>query len=170
MCARWLGPATYFQPHRSYIIILEKTYQVYKIARHIGSMTRIKGIFWNFRLLMRVSQCGRLHGRESLKVVGDSFSVIEWLQGQNALQVPLLFHWMEYISMLRYSFCDISFLHIYWEQNMEANVQSKRGVSLLPGRLFFLLLINGFISQGGSFEFWLLDDCSSGFSHGFGFQ
>jgi ribonuclease HI len=62
-----------------------------------------------------------------INVLGDSRIVIDWLKGKGSLQVVTLESWKERITDLIKLFRDISFGHVYREDNQEADrYQNKR--------------------------------------------
>lgn len=57
------------------------------------------------------------------------------------------------INDLRFFFSDISFMHLYREQNLVAYVLYKRGITLCPGFMFFELRVDGIVQDAGSLAF-----------------
>jgi hypothetical protein len=60
-----------------------------------------------------------------IQVLGDSRIVIDWLKGKGLLQVVTLESSKERISDFINQFRDITFDHVYKENNQEANYLSK---------------------------------------------
>lgn len=60
---------------------------------------------------------------------------------------------MAQIMQIIPSFDDISFVHIYREQNGMVDAVSKRGMFLCFGMMTFEPLVDGSICADGSFEF-----------------
>jgi hypothetical protein len=60
-----------------------------------------------------------------LHLLGDSKIVIEWLNQKGALQVVSLERWKERIKDTLKYFRNISFAHIFREENQEADILSK---------------------------------------------
>jgi ribonuclease HI len=61
-----------------------------------------------------------------INVLGDSRIVIDWLKGKGRLQVVTLESWKERIAYPFKLFRDISFGHVYREDNQEVDHLSKQ--------------------------------------------
>jgi ribonuclease HI len=73
----------------------------------------------------------------NLLLLGDSKIVIEWLNKRGDLQAVALESWKERILETLPLFRDISFAHIYREENIEADNLSKKALSNLPRSIAF---------------------------------
>jgi ribonuclease HI len=109
------------------IMIKEQTFYKWMINCGVGSNTRAE-LMGVWALLTLAS---RLFISE-IQVLGDSRIVIDWLKGKGALQVVTLESWKEIISDLINQFRDISFDHVYREDNQEVDYLSKRALMKLP--------------------------------------
>jgi ribonuclease HI len=76
-------------------------------------------------------------GIDQLHVLGDSKTVIDWLNFKRNLQVSSLMGWMDKIQDLITLFNIIRFDHIYREENVEADVLSKKALQVPEGRIHF---------------------------------
>jgi hypothetical protein len=65
-------------------------------------------------------------GIEQLQVLGDSKTVIDWLNFKSNLQVSSLVGWMDKIQDLITFFNTIRFDHIYREENEEADIHYQK--------------------------------------------
>ena len=72
-----------------------------------------------------------------LLFLGDSKIVIDWLNQKGALQVVELERWKERIKDTLTYFRNISFAHIFREENQEADILSKVALSNLPGTIAY---------------------------------
>ena len=66
-------------------------------------------------------------------IFGESQVIINWAKGSTALSPPELYHWCRETQKLISSFQDLSFNHIYHEDNQIADRLSKTALSLSPG-------------------------------------
>jgi ribonuclease HI len=72
-----------------------------------------------------------------LLLLGDSKIVIEWLNKRGTIQAVALESWKERILETLPLFRNISYAHIYREENKEADRLSKLALSNLPGSIAF---------------------------------
>jgi len=70
-------------------------------------------------------------------LLDDSKIVIEWLNKRGAIHALSLERWKERIIETLPLFRDISFSHIYGEENIEADYLSKKALSNLSGNIAF---------------------------------
>jgi hypothetical protein len=75
--------------------------------------------------------------------MGDSKIVIDWLRGKGYLQVLALECWKERLSKLLKKFQNISFEHIYREDNTEADRLSKLAMLKAPGSIEYFQVEGG---------------------------
>jgi hypothetical protein len=78
-----------------------------------------------------------------LHLLGDSKIVIEWLNHKGSLQVVSLEIWKERIKDTLIYFRNISFAHIFREENQEANRLSKVTLTNLHGSIAYNLWEDG---------------------------
>ena len=76
-------------------------------------------------------------------VLGDSKIVIDWLKGKGSLKVVTLKCWKERITYLIKMFRDISFGHVYQEDNQEADQLSKKVLLRHLGYIAYYLCEEG---------------------------
>jgi len=97
-----------------------------------GSNTReeLFGAWASVTLALRLSI-------SDMMLLGDSKIVIDWLNKRVSLQVIALESWKERIIESISLFKDISFCHIYREENMDANILSKKVLTNLPGKIAY---------------------------------
>jgi ribonuclease HI len=76
----------------------------------------------------------RLHVNELL-LLGDSKITIDWLNGLADFQVADLKCWKERTRAATKLFNNLTFSHIYREQNIEANILSKKAMFLPSGQI-----------------------------------
>jgi hypothetical protein len=69
--------------------------------------------------------------------LGDSKIVIDGLKRKADLQVVALERWKERINESIFLFRNLSFDHIYREDNMEADNLSKKALIKIPSRISF---------------------------------
>jgi ribonuclease HI len=74
---------------------------------------------------------------DQLQLLGDSKTVVDWLNYKSNLQVSSLMGWMEKIRELITLFNTIRFDHIYREENVEADVLSKKSLQVPEGRIHY---------------------------------
>jgi len=70
-----------------------------------------------------------------LLVKGDLNIVIDWLQGKGSLQVLTLECWKGRLTNLLKLFHNVTFKHIYREDNTEADMLSKQALLKVPGKI-----------------------------------
>jgi hypothetical protein len=70
-----------------------------------------------------------------LLVQGDSKIVIDWLCGKGSLQVLTLECWKGRLIDLLKLFHNVTFKHIYREDNSEADMLSKQGLLKVPRKI-----------------------------------
>jgi hypothetical protein len=73
--------------------------------------------------------------------MGDSKIIIDWLSRKGSLQVISLDCWKDKITDIFTSFQNISFNHVYREENKEADNLSKQALSRDPGKLIYFQCI-----------------------------
>jgi hypothetical protein len=71
------------------------------------------------------------------QVICDSKIIIEWLKDRGKLQIAPLMGWMDIIKILKNSFREIHFTHVYMELNMDAYFLLKKELSKTEGKLEF---------------------------------
>jgi hypothetical protein len=76
----------------------------------------------------------RLHVNELL-LLGDSKITIDWLIGRADFQVADLECWKERTRAATKLVKNLTFSHIYREQNHEADILSKKALHLPPGHI-----------------------------------
>jgi len=67
---------------------------------------------------------------------GDSKIIIDWFNGDSALNAMHLQHWKEKVWDIRSRFSSIQFFHIHRIYNSEADRLSKLGLTSDLGKLF----------------------------------
>jgi hypothetical protein len=72
-----------------------------------------------------------------LLLLGDSKVIIDWLNGQADLQVAALECWKERTQEATRHIKNLSFSHIYREDNSEADTLSKKALSMPLGQIRF---------------------------------
>jgi ribonuclease HI len=72
-----------------------------------------------------------------LHVLGDSKIVIDWLNRKGSLQVVSLERWKERIKDILKVFRNITFAHIYREENQEADRLSKLALTKPSGSIAY---------------------------------
>jgi len=72
-----------------------------------------------------------------LHLLGDSKIIIEWLNRRGTLQAIALECWKERIKETLLHFRDITFTHIYREENMVADTLSKKALSNMLGYIAY---------------------------------
>jgi hypothetical protein len=80
---------------------------------------------------------------DQLHVLGDSKIVIDWLHNRGTLQVTSLMGWLNRILELKNSFNIIRFVHIYREENGEADTLSKKELQMPKGKIHYNKWIDG---------------------------
>jgi ribonuclease HI len=78
----------------------------------------------------------RLHTDELL-LLGDSKIIIDWLNGQADFHVVALERWKERTQEATLSIRNLSFSHIYREENSEADTLSKKALHMPSGQICF---------------------------------
>lgn len=66
---------------------------------------------------------------QKIAIYGDLKIIIEIAYGKNALLISNLNNWLDCIMMLKESFVEISFTHVYKQWNIVADALSKKGLS-----------------------------------------
>jgi ribonuclease HI len=72
-----------------------------------------------------------------VQILGDSKTIIEWLNHKGNLQATNIEGWKSRIRMLVSTFQDINFQHIYREFNVEVDLLSKQALTSTRGRLTY---------------------------------
>jgi ribonuclease HI len=78
-----------------------------------------------------------------IQVIDDSKIIIEWLKDRGKLQIASLMGWMDRLKMLKSTFREIHFTHVYRELNMEADHLSKMALTKTEGKLEFSRWVEG---------------------------
>jgi ribonuclease HI len=84
----------------------------------------------------------RLH-IDSLHILGDSKTIIEWLNSMNDLQAITFTAWKDIIKHLQLAFKNLNFYHIYQEHNIPADQLSKAALQKKVGIISFNHWIDG---------------------------
>jgi ribonuclease HI len=84
----------------------------------------------------------RLH-IDALQVLGDSKTIIEWLNNREDLQAISLMAWKDKIRMLQPTFKNLIYNHIYREHNNSTDQLSKMALQKKVGILNYSLWIDG---------------------------
>jgi ribonuclease HI len=92
-------------------------------------------------------------GIDHIHIFGDSKVIIEWLNGRGNLNAYALLGWMNMIKALKKLFKNISFDHIYREQNMIADALSKKALKAPEGLITYNKWIEG--HEGPSYNLQL---------------
>jgi hypothetical protein len=79
----------------------------------------------------------------SLRVMGDSRVIIDWLSNKGRLQVSALEGWKNRIKVLINHFQNISFHHVYRHFNSEADTLSKQALGEPEGHISFVRWYKG---------------------------
>jgi len=66
---------------------------------------------------------------------------------------PILSNWMRYIRLLVSIFHNITFMHIYEEQNQVADLLSKRGINTEMSKFFFVACVQDALMNIRSISF-----------------
>jgi ribonuclease HI len=82
-----------------------------------------------------------------IKVLGDSRIVIDWLNNKGKLQVIALDCWKEKIRDLIKNFEEISFMHIFRDSNVEADLLSKMALQQKEGLISYNKWVEGSMGQ-----------------------
>jgi hypothetical protein len=80
---------------------------------------------------------------EALKIFGESKIIIDWLNHRGKLQVASLLGWKDRIRELQTFFRDISFSHIYQDQNKGTDLLSKIALQKQEGKITYNHWIDG---------------------------
>lgn len=91
-------------------------------------------------------------GIDSMLIFGDSLVTINWANKKFDLQSIPLVHWCRRIEDLIPQFSDISFHHIFREQNGDADYLSKEALCGIEGILIVDEYIDGVLSFNGSLQ------------------
>jgi hypothetical protein len=83
------------------------------------------------------------HNTDVLLLLGDSKLTIDWLNGLADFQVAVLDCWKERTKDAAQLFRNISFKHIFREENSEADSLSKRALHLPSSQLCFTIWEDG---------------------------
>lgn len=109
-------------------------------------------------------QCSLWLGIDNFLIFGDSFVLINSIQGRCSLEVLVLCNWIQLIKNIIPYFSAVSFQHVFQEQNREAYALSKLCLSLCPGFMFFekfsgkLMHYQNFVSPSGFMFFEKFSD------------
>ena len=91
-------------------------------------------------------------GIPTLNILGDSFVIINWAKGTDALSPPELNHWCRDNRKLCTFFIHLSFYHIYHEHNQLADYLSKTALSLAPGTGFYIKKFEGHLVSHDNYK------------------
>jgi hypothetical protein len=80
---------------------------------------------------------------EALQIFGDSKIIIDWLNRRGKLQVVSLLGWKDRIRELQKFFRDISFSHIYRDQNKDVDLLSKIALQKQEGKITYNHWVDG---------------------------
>lgn len=84
---------------------------------------------------------------DKIHIVGDSKIVIDWALSHNFIIMPCLQHWLQNAQNLMASFSNITFEHVFWEQNLCAGALSKHD------SIHFDSQVDGSVRGSGTFLF-----------------
>jgi ribonuclease HI len=76
-------------------------------------------------------------------VIGDSKIVIDWLNNKGSLQAISIDCWKDRIKELFKFFSVITFAHVYREENLEADILSKKALTARPGAIAYNQWVDG---------------------------
>jgi len=76
-------------------------------------------------------------------VIGDSKIVIDWLNDKGSLQEISIDCWKDGIKELFKFFSSITFAHAYKEENLEANILSKKALTAHPRAIAYNKWVDG---------------------------
>lgn len=96
----------------------------------------------NIIALWGILSCSRWLGLEIVHIYGDAEGIIEWVKGRSLFSPTILSNWMSHIRNFADSFQNISFGHIYREQNQIEDLLSKRGIRKELGKSLFYSFVN----------------------------
>jgi ribonuclease HI len=115
-------------------VIKINDHTVYKWTLNCGRGTNTRaelmGVWASLTLASRLSITDIL-------VLGDSKIVIDWLNRKGTLQVVTIDCWKDMINELIKCFTNISFAHVYREENQEADNLSKQALTKHPGSIAY---------------------------------
>jgi len=115
-------------------IIRTNEHRTYKWTINCGPGTSTRAeLMGAWAPLTLVSQLSILE----LLIQGDSKIVIKWLQGKRRLQVISLEYWKDRLMELIKIFQNITFLHVYKEENLEADGLSKHALPKDPEKIVY---------------------------------
>jgi ribonuclease HI len=80
---------------------------------------------------------------EDMILLGDSKLIIDWLNGRADFQVAVLGSWKERTKEAALSYKNLSFQHIFREENSEADSLSKNSLHLPSGYICFAFWEDG---------------------------
>jgi hypothetical protein len=80
---------------------------------------------------------------EALQIFGESKIIIDWLNHRGKLQVVSLLVWKDRIRELQTFFRDISFSHIYRDQNKDTDLLSKIALQKQEGKIAYNHWVDG---------------------------
>jgi ribonuclease HI len=115
-------------------VIRINEHRIYKWTINCGPGTNTRAELMGAWALLTLAS--RLSISELL-VQGDSKIVIEWLRGKGRLQVVSLECWKDRLIELIKLFQNITFLHVYREENSEADGLSKQALLKAPGKIVY---------------------------------
>lgn len=119
------------------IVVKVSPSHFFKAHMVVGTGTNIREKLLALWGLLFLSQC---IGLQSLFVFGDSRVVVDWFNGDTALNVLVLQDWKSRIQTLRSSFSSVKALHIHREFNTARQINYPNLVSLAS--LVFCMLKN----------------------------
>lgn len=89
---------------------------------------------------------------DSITINGDAKSIIDWIKNFTQFHLSILSIWMARIRELAASFRSINYNHIFKEQNQLADLLSKRGIGVIPGKYFFAVYYQNSLLSVGSID------------------
>lgn len=123
---------------RFHIILLELHHFHCWLGYGPGTNTRAELMaLWG--LLHFTNKCGILN----LQVLGDSKTIIDWVKGKTKLNVISLEHWCKSVLVLKSTFIEIFYGHVFREVNQVVDCLSKKASDSTKGLLF----IKGYINE-----------------------
>lgn len=76
---------------------------------------------------------------DKIWIIGDSKVLIDHMNRKTSINLGSIAHWLERIELLKNSFLDITFRHVYRERNTVADRLLKKGVNGSFGIMYYQL-------------------------------
>jgi len=125
------------------ISLIDGRIYLLKVGLGTGSNTRAELLsLWSLLWFARRLDCEDIH------ILGDSKTIIDWINGENHIRNSALFHWLQRISNFRDTFHSITFQHQFREYNAMADSLSKEGLNMEEG----LLMVKEASDNTGNWE------------------